>query len=134
MTTLFTGYYNTAFIEQNPVNGLLSLPAFLDKYPNALTILEVSSNRLLPVVTAPNTPLFYENFTWATYEDATFKNKLGEMTYDCLYPDTGSGIISAPSIQQMVVLGAQGIYAGVNKIIMDFTTPPIRTIKFIYES
>jgi hypothetical protein len=134
MTTLITGYYSTEFIVDNPVNGLSSIPAFLDEYPNALTIISVSSYRLLPVVTAPDAPLFYELYTWATYEDATFKKKLGEISYNCLYPDTGSGTVSAPSIQQMVVLGAQGIYAGVNKIIMDFTTPPIRTIKFIYES
>jgi hypothetical protein len=134
MTTLITAYYNRQFVKENPENGLSSIPGWLEQYPNALTVVSIESERLLPVVTAPDAPLFYELYTWATYEDATFKKKLGEISYNCLYPDTGSGTVSAPSIQQMVVLGAQGIYAGVNKIIMDFTTPPIRTIKFIYES
>ena len=133
MTTLFTGYYDRTFRQQNPVNGYTTIPGWLDKYPNALTIVSINSVRELPVITAPDNTLFYEEYTWATYSDNTFKIKLGEITYSALYPDSGSGSVSAPSIQPMTVLGADGIYTGINKVIMDFTTPPIRTIKFIYQ-
>jgi hypothetical protein len=132
MTTLFTGYYNRVFAQDNPINGYTSIPGWLDKYPNALTLVQVDSQRLLSVITSPTTPLFYELYTWATYTDNTFTTKLGEITYNCYYPDTGTGVTSAPSIQAMTVLGADGIYAGVNKVVMNFTTPPIRTIQFIY--
>jgi len=132
MTILFTGYYDRTFLQENPKNGYVSIPGWLDKYPNALTLVQINSERLLPVVTAPNTLLFYELYTWATYTDNTFTTKVGEITYNCYYPDNGTGIVSAPSIQRMTVLGADGIYDGINKVIMDFTKPPIRTIQFIY--
>ena len=132
MSVLFTGYYNRVFRSENPVNGYVSIPGWVDKYPNASTLVQIDSQRLLPVVTAPTTPLFYELYTWATYSDSTLTTKLGEITYNCYYPDNGTGTTSAPSIQKMTVLGADGIYAGINKVVMDFTTPPIRTIEFIY--
>lgn len=132
MSILFTGYYNRNFIQENRINGYSSIPGWLDKYPNALTLVQVDSQRLLPVITAPTTPLFYELYTWTTYTDSTFSTKLGEITYNCYYPDNGSGTVSAPSIQKMTVLGTDGIYVGVNKVVMDFTKPLIRTIQFIY--
>ena len=85
-----------------------------------------------PVITSLDNALFYEVYTWITYNDSSLTKKLGEITYNSLYPDSGSGTISQPSIQTMTVLGANGIYSGVTSVIMDFTAPPIRTIKFNY--
>jgi hypothetical protein len=130
--TLLTGYYNRDFFQYNPLNDYTVIPAFIQEYPNNTTIMSGSSVRLPPCITAPDFDLFYETYTWVTYEDSTLQVKLGEITYDCLYPDSGSGNISAPSIQDMTVLGADGIYAGVKIVTMDFTQPPIRTIQFKY--
>ena len=90
------------------------------------------SQRIPPVITSPNNSLFYEVYTWITYNDSSLTIKLGEITYNSLYPDSGSGTTSEPSIQTMTVLGADGIYTGVKSVVMDFTAPPIRTIKFNY--
>jgi hypothetical protein len=130
--TLLTAYYNRDFFQYNPSNNYTIIPAFIQEYPNNTTIMSGSSYRMPPCVTAPDFDLFYETYTWVTYEDSTLKVKLGEITYDALYPDSGSGNISAPSIQDMTVLGADGIYAGVKIVTMDFTQPPIRTIQFKY--
>jgi hypothetical protein len=58
--------------------------------------------------------------------------KLGLITYNSLYLERGTGIITSPSIQQMSVLGADGIYQGIKRIVMDFTLPPIRKIEFLF--
>ena len=132
MTTLITGYYNIDISNTYPKSRFTSLPAFIDKYPNSLTVVAAESINVIPVATAPFTPLLYEFYTWATYNDNTFSIKLGEISYNCLYPNSDLGITSSPSIQKMSVVSANGIYSGVNQVIMDFTTPPIRTIKFNY--
>jgi hypothetical protein len=33
----------------------------------------------------------------------------------------------------MTFLSAHDIYDGINKVVMDFTKPPLRIIQFIYE-
>ena len=130
--TVLTGYYNKNFFQYNPLNNYAIIPAFIQEYPNNTTIMSNLSYRMPPCITAPDLDLLYETYIWVTYEDSTLQVKLGEITYDCLYPDSGSGNISSPSIQNMTVLGADGIYAGVKVVIMDFTQPPIRTIQFKY--
>ena len=130
MTTLITGYYNIDISSTDPVSRFTSLPAFIDKYPDSLTVVTFESIRTIPVATAQFIPLLYEFYTWATYNDDKFTIELGQISYNCLYPDTGSGITSSPSIQKMSVVGADGIYSCINQVIMDFPTPPIRTIKF----
>jgi hypothetical protein len=130
--THITGYYNRNFIKENPDNNISTIPAWLEQYPNNTTIVAVESYRMPPVITALDNALFYEVYTWITYNDSSLTKKLGEITYNSLYPDSGSGTISQPSIQTMTVLGADGIYSGVTSVVMDFTAPPIRTIKFNY--
>ena len=130
MKTLITGYYNIDINNTNPLSGFVSLPGFIDKYPNSLTVVTIEQKRIAPVPTAPFNPLFYEFYTWATYNDSTFSIKLGEISYNCLYPDNSFGITSSPSIQKMTVVGADGIYSNINQVIMDFRTPPIRTVQF----
>lgn len=131
MSLQFTGYYTRNFIVTNLTNGLSTVPAFLDKYPNATTLVVIESNRVDPMITAPNYPMFYEMYTWSTYSDDTLTTKLGEITYNSFYPDSGSGTITEPSIQTMTVLGADGIYENINQVVMDFTAAPIRIIGFI---
>ena len=130
--TLLTGYYNNQFIQFNPLNDYTIIPAFIQEYPNNTTIIAGPSLRMPACITAPDYDLFYEEYTWVTYEDSTLQVKLGEITYNCLYPDSGSANISGPSIQDMTVLGADGIYAGIKVVTMDFTQPNIRTIQFKY--
>ena len=130
--TLLTGYYNRIFIQPNPNNSIETVPGYIEEYPNNTTIVATESQRIPPVITSPNNSLFYEVYTWITYNDSSLTIKLGEITYNSLYPDSGSGTTSEPSIQTMTVLGADGIYTGVKSVVMDFTAPPIRTIKFNY--
>ena len=126
---IITGYYNRNYFKDQPQN-YITIPAFLSEYPNAITVLTVFSNRLVNTVSLQDVNLYYECYTWVTYTDNTLSVKLGQITYDALYPDSGTGSFTLPSIQNMTVLGASGIYANVNEVIMDFTQPPLRTIKF----
>lgn len=130
--TILTGYYNKNFFQYNPLNDYVITPAFIQEYPDNTTIVSVSGARLPPCITAPDYNLFYETYTWATYEDSTLQVKLGEITYNSLYPDSGSGSVSSASIQDMTVLGADGIYKGVKVVTMDFMDSEIRTIQFKY--
>ena len=130
--TLLTGYYNRNFIKENLDNNINTIPAWIEQYPDNTTIVAADSQRIPPVITAPNNALFYEVYTWVTYNDSSLTIKLGEITYNCLYPDSGTGTITKPSIQTMTVLGADGIYKGVKSVVMDFTKPPIRKIEFNY--
>ena len=133
MSTIFlTGYYNIKFIQYDPSNNSSIIPTFISEYPNNTTIIYLTTTRLSPCVTVPDKNLVYETYTCATYEDDTLQVKLGEITYNSLYPDNGSGVISDKSIQDMTVLGADGIYDGVKVVTMDFTQSPIRIIQFKY--
>lgn len=131
MSLRFTGYYNiNFFVDTYTIQGLSSIPVFIDKYPNSTTILVVKINRVNPIVTVDK-KLLYEEYIYTTYEDSSLNIKLGSLTCNAVYPDEGQGIISEESIQNLTVLGADGIYAGINQVIINFKTPPIRKIEFI---
>jgi hypothetical protein len=132
MSLLLTGYYNKKFIQRNPYNNYDVTPAWLQEYPTNVTIITGPSYRLPPVATVPNRPLFYEEYTWTTYEDEKLEVKLGSITYNSLYPDDKRGNISGSSIQPFTVLGADGIYEGITNVIMDFTLPQIRKTEFFF--
>ena len=123
-STLLTGYYNKKNVIENPNNNIATTVAWLEQYPNNTTIIAIQSYRIPASITVA----FYEVYTWITYNDYNFTVKLGEITYNSFYPDNGTGI----STQTMTVLGADGIYSGVKSVIMDFTDPSIRIIKFNY--
>lgn len=126
------GYYKTQFIQSNPSNDLTITPVFMQEYSNNISFISAVSNRMPPCIIAPDYNLFHEEYTLVTYEDSTLKVKLGSIRYNCLYADSGSGNISASSIQDMTVLGADGIYSGVKLVKMDFTKSDIRSIEFNY--
>jgi len=126
---IYTGYYNIKnFVDQS--NNYTVSPIFLEEYPNATHILCVNTNRMKNIVTIPNKQMLYESYTLSSFTNNTLQNKLGEITFNSFYMDDGIETTSGDSIQTMNVLGANGIYANINQVIVDFTTPPIRTIKF----
>jgi len=126
---IYTGYYDIKnFVDQ--ANNYTVSPIFLEEYPNATHILCVNTNRMKNIVTIPNKQMLYESYTLSSFTNNTLQNKLGEITFNSFYMDDGIETTSGDSIQTMNVLGANGIYANINQVIVDFTTPPIRTIKF----
>ena len=126
---IYTGYYDVKnFVDQS--NNYTSAPMYLSEYPNATNILCANTNRMTNIITIPNKQMLYKSYTISSFTDNTLGNKLGEITFNCFYPDTGSETISGKSIQKMNVLGSNGIYSNINEVIIDFTTPPVRTIKF----
>jgi len=131
MSELLLGYYDLKFSKENLENNYVSVPGWIEQYKDSVTIVTFNSDRILPVVTVPDKPLLYELYTWTTYTDESLKTKIGEISYNALYPDNGSGFITDKGIQEFNVLSSCGIYHYVNKVVMDFTTPPIRTISFI---
>jgi hypothetical protein len=126
---IYTGYYDrTNFVDQ--ANHYRTTPLFLEEYPNATNILCVNSNRMTNIITIPDKQMFYESYTLSSYTDNTLENKLGEITFNCFYSDNGVGTLSGISIQTMDVLGSSGIFKNINQVVVDFTKPPIRTLKF----
>ena len=126
---IYTGYYNiNNFVDQ--ANNYTVSPIFLEEYPNNTHILCANSNRMKNIVTIPNKQMLYESYTLSSFTDNTLINKLGEITFNCFYSDNVVGTLSGISIQTMDVLGSNGIYANINQVIINFTTPPIRTLKF----
>jgi hypothetical protein len=131
MSVLLTGYYDIYYAQLRIANIHNVCPGWIEQYPENTTMITALPIRLPAVCTVPDTPLFYEEYTWTTYEDTKLEVKLGLITYNSLYPDEGISIASEPSIQEMVVLGADGIYEGVTKVIMDFNDQK-RKIEFMY--
>jgi len=126
---IYTGYYDTRnFVDQS--NSYTTTPLFLTEYPNATHILCFNSNRMKNIITIPDKQMLYESYTLSSFTDNTLEKKLGEITFNCFYKDNGIGSISGKSIQTMNVLGSNGIYSNINQVIVDFTTAPIRTLKF----
>jgi hypothetical protein len=126
---IYTGYYDIKnFVDQS--NNYTVSPIFLEEYPNSTHILCVNTNRMKNIVTISNKQMLYESYTLSSFTNNTLQNKLGEITFNCFYMDDGIETTSGDSIQTMNVLGSNGIYANINQVIVDFTTPPIRTIKF----
>ena len=126
---IYTGYYDIKnFVDQS--DSYITTPLFLSEYPDAIHILCFYSNRMLNTITIPNKDMLYESYTLSSFTDNTLENKLGEITFNCFYKDNGIGTISGESIQTMNVLGSNGIYGNINQVIVDFTSPPIRTLKF----
>jgi len=126
---IYTGYYDiNNFVDQS--NNYTASPIFLVEYPTNTHILCANSNRMKNIISIPNKQMLYESYTLSSFTDNTLENKLGEITFNCFYTDDGIDTTSGDSIQKMNVLGSNGIYANINQVIIDFTTPPIRTLKF----
>jgi hypothetical protein len=126
---IYTAYYDIKnFVDQS--NNYTVTPMYLSEYPNATNLLCANTNRMTNIITIPNKQMLYESYTISSFTDNTLVNKLGEITFTCFYADTGSETISGKSVQKMNVLGSTGIYSNINEVIIDFTTFPIRTIKF----
>ncbi len=125
---LFTGKYNT--INRNVEGNISTLPCEISINPNGYNIRPAQWNYVSDK-NRPNIKFLYESYTISSYSDYNLENKIGEITWNGLYPDTGSGGITTTSIKPFVVLGKSGIYKCVNKVIIDFTNGTERIMYFI---
>ncbi len=78
----------------------------------------------------PNTTFLKEKYTLASYSDRFMKKKTGQIIWEGIYPDTGSGGITNSKLEIFTSLGAIGFYKYIEKVIIDFSCPE-RRIYFI---
>lgn len=122
---LFTATYNLS--DNNIVNNINTFPVNIEKITNSSNIMAVQSNSC----NLKNSSTIYllENYTLSSYKNNNSK-KLGQITWNSLYPNGSSSLISLPSFQKFVVLGASGIFKNVLSVVIDFTNQN-RIIYFI---
>jgi hypothetical protein len=84
--------------------------------------------------TQNNLQLLYETYTLSSYKkeysQSVYDNKIGEITWNGFYPNSGTNTDTTSPFQQFVVLGGSGIYTKVKKIVIDFRNS-IRKIYFV---
>jgi hypothetical protein len=125
---LFTGSYNT--INRNVVGNISTLPCNISINRNGYNI-RPAQYYYVNDKDRPNIKFLYETYTISSYNNFDLENKIGEITWNGLYKDTGSDGITSSSIQSFVVLGKSGIFKSVIKVIIDFTNATERIIYFI---
>ena len=105
----FIGYYDVSLYKKK--NDIMV--GSLDEYPNSINIIYRNSHYATENVLLDNVQFLNELFTWSCYKDITFKEKLGEISYQATYPDNGDSFVTEKSVQKMVVLGSNGIFSGI---------------------
>ncbi len=125
----FQGTYDTALRD---VSGNIStLPCIIDRNLGGYNI-RPAQWYYIKDVQKPTIKFLYENYT-ITSLDASLNEKVGQISFNGIYKETGSGgITTAGTVQKFTILGADGIYKKVKYVIIDFTNP-IRKLFFIKE-
>ena len=125
---LFLGSYDTK--NRNVVENISTLPCNISINKDGYNI-RPSQYYYVSDKNTPNVKFLYETYTISSYKNQNLGKKIGEITWNGLYPDNGSGGITSSSIQSFVVLGKSGIYKCVTKVIIDFRKGTERIIYFI---
>ena len=125
---LFLGSYDTK--NRNLVGNISTLPCNISKNKDGYNI-RPAQFYYVSDKNRPNIKFLYETYTISSYKDNNLEKKIGEITWNGLYPDNGSEGISKSSIQSFVVLGKSGIYQCVTRVIIDFRKSTERIIYFI---
>lgn len=122
---LFTGNYNLS--NGNVSGNLDTLSVTIDKIPNSFNILVAQSN----AVNLKNSTNIYllENYTLSSYKSNNSK-KIGQISWNGLYPNGQTIFTTLPSIQKFIVLGNNGIFKNVTSVVIDFNNPD-RVIYFV---
>lgn len=124
---LFMGSYDT--INRNVQGNISTLPVIVDANPGGYNIRPAQWY----YINEKDDPIkwLYENYTISSYKDKSRKEKVGEIHWQGLYPDTSSqGGITTKKIERFIVEGKSGIYCNVCSIVIDFENP-VRLIYFI---
>jgi hypothetical protein len=125
---LFLGSYDT--INRNVVGNISTLPCDISINKDGYNI-RPAQYYYVSDKNRPTIKFLYETYTISSYKDNNLEKKIGEITWNGLYPDNGSEGITTSSIQPFVVLGKSGIYKCVTKVIIDFRKGTERIIYFI---
>ncbi len=124
----FTGLYDTNY--RNVQGNISTLPCEIYINPGGYNI-RTAQWYYVNDKTKPNIQFLQESYTISSYDSILVKKK-GEITFNGLYANQGTGGITTPSIQTFVVLGGDGIYENIMKVVIDFTDP-VRKMYFIKE-
>jgi hypothetical protein len=131
-TILFEGSYNLEDITYNNAT-LVTIPYEISINKCGSNI-GVTESIYVKDKTQNNLQLLYETYTLSSYKkeysQSVYDNKIGEITWNGFYPNSGTNTDTTSSFQQFVVLGGSGIYTKVKKIVIDFRNS-IRKIYFI---
>jgi hypothetical protein len=129
---LFEGSYNLNDITYNSAT-LTTIPyeISINKYGSNIGVTE---SIYVKDKTENNLQLLYETYTLSSYKkecnQSLYDNKIGEITWNGFYPNSGTNTDTTSSFQTFVVLGVNGIYTKVTKIVIDFRNS-IRKVYFI---
>lgn len=124
----FTGLFDTNY--GNIQGNINTIPIEIYKNPGGNNIMTIVFYQVTEK-TKPNVQFYQETYTIASY-DAVLIKKKGGITFSGLYPNQGSGGVTTASIQSFIVLGGEGLYEGIVKVVIDFTEP-VRKMYFIKE-
>jgi len=128
---LFEGYYDNAL--SNNQNNLSTIPCDISANKCGYNV-EVIQYYYVNDTNQSNLRLLYETYTLSSYNkmcnNVLTNKKTGQITWNGFYPDAGTGGNTTATIQQFVVLGGDGIYSKVKKVIIDFRNT-IRKIYFV---
>jgi hypothetical protein len=129
---LFVGSYNLADITYNS-ETLVTIPYKISINKCGSNI-GVTESIYVKDKTENNLQLLYETYTLSSYKKehnkSVYDNKIGEITWNGFYPNSGTNTDTTSSFQTFVVLGGSGIYSKVKKIVIDFRDS-IRKIYFV---
>jgi uncharacterized protein YllA (UPF0747 family) len=129
MTSLFTGYFDKTYSQEDLYTGLTTTPGFfLENFQNCVTVIILQSYGAPPCLSI-SVPLTYQYYTWVTYSDITLSKRLGQITYDYVYFE--NEYVNDQIPKKMTILGKDGIYSDVKSVIMDFSASPM--VKTIFE-
>jgi hypothetical protein len=123
---LFTGLYDTKL--RNVQNNISTLPCEISINKHGYNIRSSQWNYVNDKAN-PNNKFLLETYTLSSFDKKN--NKIGQINWSGFYPDaTSQGGITTNGIQNFVVLGSDGIYKKVKKVIIDFSDT-IRKLYFI---
>lgn len=124
----FTGIYDKNY--SNIQGNINTIPCEIYTNPGGYNIMTVEFYQVNDK-TKPNIQFYQETYTIASY-DVVLVKKRGGITFNGLYPNQGTGGFTSASIQSFVVLGGDGLYENIVKVVIDFTEP-VRKMYFIKE-
>ena len=129
---LFEGSYNLGDITYNSAT-LVTIPYEISINKCGSNI-GVTESNYVKDKTENNLQLLYETYTLSSYKkecnQSVYNNKIGGITWNGFYPNSGTNTDTTSSFQTFVVLGGSGIYSKVTKIVIDFRNS-VRKVYFI---
>jgi len=129
---LFEGSYNLNDITYNS-QTLVTIPYEISINKCGSNI-GVTESIYVKDKTKNNLQLLYETYTISSYKkDVTQSgnnDKVGEITWNGFYPNSSTNTDTTSPFQAFVVLGTNGIYKKVTKVVIDFRNT-IRKVYFV---